>query len=86
VERDPLAAIVGIRILRLQAVVQGIVVGIMVGFAVFLATISLVVRGGAVVGPHLILLAQFFPGYRVTFVGSLIGLGWGFLYGFIGGS
>ncbi len=83
--RDPLEAIVGIRILRLQAVVQGIVVGIMVGLAVFLATISLVVRGGPVVGPHLVLLAQFFPGYRVTLVGSFIGLGWGFLYGFIGG-
>jgi hypothetical protein len=85
VQRDPLDTIVGIRILRLQAIVQGAVVGIMAGFAVFLATISLVVRGGPVVGPHLVLLAQFFPGYRVTYAGSLIGFGWGFAYGFAGG-
>jgi hypothetical protein len=84
-QRDPLDAIAGIRILRLQAVVQGIVIGIMLGFAIFLATISLVVRGGPVVGPHLALLAQFCPGYRVTFGGSLIGFGWGFVYGFAAG-
>ena len=50
-----------------------------------LATLVLVVRGGAVVGPHLALLGQYFPGYRVTTVGSFLGLGYGFAAGFAAG-
>jgi len=34
------------------------------------------------VGPHLALLGQFFIGYRVTFVGSLLGFAYGFVLGF----
>jgi ABC-type dipeptide/oligopeptide/nickel transport system permease subunit len=37
------------------------------------------------VGPHLSLLGQFFIGYQVTFVGSLIGFAYGAIIGFIGG-
>ena len=37
------------------------------------------------VGPHLSLLGQFFIGYQVTFVGSLIGLAYGFVTGFLVG-
>jgi hypothetical protein len=73
------------RLLRLNATVQGVVTGIVVGFVVFIATNWLVLRGGRVVGPHLSLLDQFFIGYRVTFVGSLIGFAYGFFCGFIGG-
>jgi hypothetical protein len=83
---DPLDRILGIRILRLEAVLQGIVAGIMLGLAVFGATIWLLARGGPVVGPHLALLGQFFPGYAVTPIGSVIGLAWGFVYGFAGGA
>ena len=39
-----------------------------------------------VIGPHLRLLANFFIGYRVTFVGSLIGAVWAFAVGTITGS
>jgi hypothetical protein len=69
------------RILRLDAVAQGITTGVVAGLIVFVATNWLVLKGGQVIGPNLALLSQFFFGYRVTFVGSLIGLMWGVIYG-----
>jgi hypothetical protein len=33
----------------------------------------------------LTLLGRIYPGYRLTYLGSLVGLGWGFLDGLIGG-
>ncbi|HJQ85129.1 MAG TPA: hypothetical protein VKA21_13685 [Candidatus Binatia bacterium] len=72
-----------VRIIRLEALVQGIVVGVLAGLAVFVATNWLRLKGGAVVGPHLALLGQFLPGYDVTFTGSLVGLVWGFAGGFV---
>jgi hypothetical protein len=53
-----------------------------VGLGIFIATNWLVLRGGNVVGPHLSLLGQFFIGYTVSFMGSLIGFAYGFLGGF----
>lgn len=73
------------RLLRLNATINGVVIGLMAGLAIFIATNWLVLKGGPVVGPRLVLLAQFFPGYRVTFLGSLIGFAYGFVSGFIGG-
>lgn len=73
------------RLLRLNAKVQGIVTGIVAGLTVFFATNWLILKGGDVVGPHLSLLGQFFIGYRVTFVGSLIGFAYAFVIGFIVG-
>src|SRR5688572_13451182 len=73
------------RLLRLNAMVQGVVTGLMTGLGIFLATNWLILKGGEVVGPHLALLGQFFLGYRVTFVGSLIGFAYGFVGGFVGG-
>lgn len=73
------------RLLRLNATIQGVVVGLMAGLVVFIATNWLVLKGGPRVGPHLALLGQFFPGYRVTFLGSFIGFGYGFVSGFVGG-
>jgi hypothetical protein len=74
-----------IRILRLDATAQAISTGVLVGLAIFVATNWLVLKGGPVVGPNLALLAQFCPGYRVTFGGSLIGFGYGLLYGGVAG-
>jgi hypothetical protein len=74
-----------VRILRLDAVAQGVTTGIIAGLGVFLATNWLVLKGGPVVGPNLALLSQFFFGYRVTFVGSLLGFVWAFAYGFAAG-
>ena len=73
------------RLLRLNATLQGVVTGIVTGLAIFIATNWLILKGGDVVGPHLALLDQFFIGYRVTFVGSLIGAAYGFICGFLGG-
>ena len=73
------------RLLRLNAAAQGLVGGFVVGLAIFVATNWLVWKGGPVVGPHLALLGQYFFGYRVTFLGSFVGFGWGFAIGFVGG-
>ena len=73
------------RLMRLNAIASGLVTGIMVGLVIFLATNWLVLKGGAVVGPHLSLLGQFFVGYQVTFLGSLIGFAYGLVGGFLVG-
>ena len=73
-----LEKIVMTRLVRLSAIVYGIVFGLVLGFVVLIATLWLVVRGGPVVGPNLALLGQFFLGYTVTYLGSVIG----FVYGF----
>jgi hypothetical protein len=80
-----LDALVKVRMVRLNATIQGIAAGVIVGLGLFVATNWLVVKGGPVVGPNLSLLGQFFIGYRVTFVGSLIGLAYGFVFGFVVG-
>jgi hypothetical protein len=74
-----------VRILRLEAVVQGVAWGLVAGLTLFLATNFLVLKGGRVVGPHLSLLRQFFIGYEVSFVGSLIGFAYAFACGFVAG-
>ena len=63
----------------------GIVIGSMAALGVFIATNWLILKGGELVGPHLVLLDQFFIGYRVTFWGSLVGAAYAFVYGFLGG-
>jgi hypothetical protein len=73
------------RILRLDATLSGITTGLTAGLGLFLATNWLVLKGGDPIGPHLALLAQFLPGYRVTFLGSLIGFAWAFVLGFATG-
>lgn len=73
------------RLLRLNATIQGVVTGLVAGLGIFIATNWLVLKGGEVVGPHLSLLSQFFIGYRMTFVGSVIGFAYGFVFGFLTG-
>lgn len=63
----------------------GIAGGLLVGAALMIATLVLAVRGGSAIGPRLALLGQYLPGYRVTGVGSLVGLGYGFVTGFVVG-
>ena len=73
------------RVLLLDAKVCGTVTGMLCGVGLFLATNWLVLKGGVDVGEHLSLLNQYFPGYRVTFAGSLIGFAYAFVSGFVGG-
>jgi hypothetical protein len=61
----------------------GTALGILFGSMLFLATNFLILKGGEHVGAHLALLSVFFPGYRVTFFGSLIGFFYMFVLGFI---
>lgn len=82
-EKRDVEQVVRTRLLRVSAVLHGIVTGLVFGLGIFIATNWLVLKGGRVVGPHLALLGQFFLGYRVTFAGSLIGLGYGFALGFL---
>jgi hypothetical protein len=73
-------------ILMLNAKVLGLALGIIFGLGIFVATNWLLIKGGPRVGPHLILLSQYFIGYRVTFLGSLIGAAYGFALGTICGA
>ncbi len=68
--------------LRLNARAWGIAFGLLLGGGLFIATNVLVLRGGPAVGRHLQLLAVFFPGFRVTFLGSLIGFVYAFVVGY----
>ena len=68
-------------LLRLNARAWGIATGVLAGGGLFIATNILVIKGGENVGQHLRLLSVFFPGYRVTFLGSLVG----FIYAFVVG-
>ncbi len=73
-------------VLLLNAKVLGLTLGLILGLGIFVATNWLVIKGGERVGPHLILLSQYFIGYKVTFAGSLIGAVYGFALGTICGS
>lgn len=78
------------QLVRVNATFFAIVVGVTAGLGLFLATNWLVFRAGGgtgadhgnyhmVVGPHLGLLSQYFPGYSVSFAGSLIGFAYAFV-------
>lgn len=67
---------------RLNARAWGIATGVLAGGGLFIATNILVIKGGSTVGQHLGLLSVFFPGYRVTFLGSLIGFVYAFVVGY----
>jgi protoporphyrinogen oxidase len=70
---------------KLDGVALGVSMGILCGLMLSLATLALILKGGDVVGPRLQLLSEYFPGYSVTTGGSLLGLGYGFVTGLIGG-
>lgn len=71
-----------VAIRRLNERAWGITLGLLLGGGLFLATIVLVIKGGQNVGAHLSLLSNYFPGYRVTVLGSFIGFVYGFVIGY----
>ncbi len=80
-------------VLFLNTKVIGLALGLILGLIIFIGTNWLVIKGGHltpdgryVVGPHLQLLSQFFIGYKVSFLGSIIGFFYGFALGTICGS
>ena len=65
---------------------MGVACGVVLGGLIWVATAILVLRSGrGPVWPNLGLLSQFFWGYRVTWLGSFIGLAWGFAIGYVFG-
>jgi len=73
-------------VLRLNSRILGLTFGSLCGFGLFVITNWLVLKGGPNVGAHLVLLGQYFPGYSVTFVGSLVGFVEAFIVGWLIGS
>src|SRR5271167_3968253 len=59
----------------------GVACGVVGGGLLALASLVLVLRGKDILS--LVLLAQFFPGYSVSWPGIFIGLLWGFGVGFV---
>jgi protoporphyrinogen oxidase len=70
---------------KLDRVAFGVSLGLACGLALMLATLVLVAKGGDVIGPRLALLSQYFPGYTVSAAGSVVGLLYGIIVGFVGG-
>jgi NhaP-type Na+/H+ or K+/H+ antiporter len=69
--------------MKLNPKAFALALGLVWGVTVFLITNISLIRGGH--GEHLSRLAQIYPGYTFTFLGSLIGLVWGFVTMFIVG-
>jgi hypothetical protein len=78
----PREAAVQSSLLKLNARAWGISFGLLAGGALFAATLFLVIKGGPMVGQHLQLLSVFLPGYRVTFLGSIVGFVYAFVIGY----
>jgi hypothetical protein len=66
---------------RLRAGIMALVFAVCGGLGLFLATVWLVLQGGPDVGKHLGLLSNYFPGYRVSWAGSILGLVYGAILG-----
>jgi hypothetical protein len=80
---------IGQAIARLRASVMAVTFGVAGGLILFLATAWLLILGATEgsehVGPTLGLLANFFPGYSVTWSGAVVGLFYGALSGAVSG-
>jgi hypothetical protein len=80
---------IGQAIARLRASVMAVTFGVAGGLILFVATAWLLILGSTGgsehVGPTLGLLANFFPGYSVTWSGAVVGLFYGALSGAVSG-
>lgn len=70
------------RLVRFSEQGWGLAFGAVSGLGLFVATVWLVVRGGANVGEHLGLLGVYLPGYSVSYLGSMIGFVYAFVIGY----
>ena len=82
-QTQPNDAVLARTFARVHAIALGISCGILFSSGILLATLILLLKGGAQVGRNLGLLAQYFPGYSVTWGGSIIGAAYGLAVGFI---
>jgi hypothetical protein len=67
---------------KLDAVALGLALGSVAGAALFVATLVLALGGAPDLVGFLELLDQYFPGFRVSPAGSLLGLAYGLATGF----
>ena len=71
---------------KLDPVALGVALGGVCGVGLCIATVMLMMKSGPVVGPTLSLLGHYFPGFTVSWIGTLIGLleggGAGFMLGY----
>jgi hypothetical protein len=81
-QRKPLSPVL-LAFAPIHRTALGVASGVVLGGIIFLMTAILLIKGGPSVGPNLWLLGQYFIGYRLTWLGSLIGLAWGFGVGFV---
>jgi len=72
-------------VIPLDKTALGVAVGVIGALSVSGATIFLIVKDGQLVSPTLALLGQYFGGYTVTPIGSVVGALYGFLTGFLVG-
>ena len=73
-KNDPDLVLIARTIARLRQGIVALVTAMVAGFALFAATLWPVIKGGPDVGQHLGLLRAYYPGYSVTWAGSLVGL------------
>ena len=69
---------------RLDVVALAVAMGCVFALVLWFATVMLLTRDtppGVPIGPHLSLLANFFPGYTVSWIGCLVGALYAFLIG-----
>lgn len=69
--------------MKLKVLAFGYSIGIVWAAIILFATALAMVRGG---GHHLQLLGTYFIGYKLSWLGCVIGIGWGLLSGFIIGA
>jgi protoporphyrinogen oxidase len=70
---------------RFDRLAMGMACGAAAAAVIFVLTSVLVIKGGEIVGPNLSLLRQYFPGYRVNFLGAFIGAAYAFAAGMVVG-
>jgi len=70
-----------------DALAMGTALGLMAAIVLFLMSIILILKGGDPIGPTLLLLSNYFPGFRMTLIGIVIGTlqagGWAFFFGLL---
>lgn len=70
---------------RLNARSWSLALGSLLGVGLFAVTAALLLRGGERPGDLLEHIDTFFPGYAISWSGSLVGAAWGFATGWLAG-
>jgi protoporphyrinogen oxidase len=70
---------------RMDKLAFATAIGSVCGAVVLIATLTLLIKGGEVIGPNLLLLREYFIGYSMTLKGAFIGFGYSFFWGFFFG-